>query len=103
MMTGDKKKEAEIMRENQVGIETEGIAMTEGGIMIVGAGTVTGIVIKIVTGIMSALGLMILEAATGHIQGLGNAPGIMIATGVTGTRCMNAAKKKMNTKLFLLR
>ncbi|GKV49702.1 hypothetical protein SLEP1_g56437 [Rubroshorea leprosula] len=97
MMTGDRKKGAEIMRENQVGIEAEGIAMTKGGIMIVGAEIVTGIVIKIVIGIMSALGLMILEVAIGHVQGLGNAPGIMIATGMTDTRCMNAAKKKMNT------
>ncbi|GKV47781.1 hypothetical protein SLEP1_g54645 [Rubroshorea leprosula] len=69
------------MRENQVGTETEGLAMTEGGIMIVGAEIVTGIVIKIVIGITSALGLMILEVATGHVQGLGNAPGIMIAIG----------------------
>ncbi|GKV25958.1 hypothetical protein SLEP1_g35331 [Rubroshorea leprosula] len=103
MMTGDRKKEAEIMRENQVGTETKGIAMTEGGIVIVGAEIVTGIAIKIVIEIMSALGLIILEVVTGHIQGLGNVPGIMIATGVTDTRCMNAAKKKMNTKLFLLR
>ncbi|GLT39473.1 hypothetical protein SLA2020_136610 [Shorea laevis] len=91
------------MRENQVGTETKGIAMTEGGIMIVGAEIVTGIAIEIVIEILSALELMILEVATGHIQGLGNAPGIMITTGVTNTRCMNAAKKKMNTKLFLLR
>ncbi|GKV25951.1 hypothetical protein SLEP1_g35324 [Rubroshorea leprosula] len=103
MMTGDRKKEAEIMRENQVRTETKGIAMTEGGIMIVGAEIMTGMVIEIVIGIMSALRLMILEVATGHVQGLGNAPRIMIATGVTDTRCMNAAKKKMNTKLFLLR
>ncbi|GKV47774.1 hypothetical protein SLEP1_g54639 [Rubroshorea leprosula] len=91
----NQKKEAEIMRENQVGTKTKGIPMTEGGIMIVEA--------EIVTGIKSTLGLMILEVATGHVQGLGNAPGITIATGVTDTRCMNAAKKKMNTKLFLLR
>ncbi|GKV44823.1 hypothetical protein SLEP1_g51971 [Rubroshorea leprosula] len=91
------------MRENQVGTETDRIAVTEGVIMIVGAEIMTGIVIEIVIGIMSTLGLMILEVATGHAQGLGNALGIMIATGVTDTRCMNAAKKKMNTKLFLLR
>ncbi|GKV44801.1 hypothetical protein SLEP1_g51953 [Rubroshorea leprosula] len=69
------------MRENQVGTETKGIAVTEGGIMIIGAEIVRGIVIEVVLGIKSALGLMILEVTTGHIQGLGSAPGIMIATG----------------------
>ncbi|GKV44781.1 hypothetical protein SLEP1_g51937 [Rubroshorea leprosula] len=34
---------------------------------------------------MSAFRLMILEVTTGHIQGLGNAPGIMIATGTVGS------------------
>ncbi|GKV46115.1 hypothetical protein SLEP1_g53123 [Rubroshorea leprosula] len=81
MMTGDRKKEAEIMRENQVGTKTEGMVVTEGGIMIVGAEIVIGIVIEIVIGSMSALGLMILQVTTGPIQGLGNALGIMIATG----------------------
>ncbi|GKV27876.1 hypothetical protein SLEP1_g36996 [Rubroshorea leprosula] len=56
--------------------------MIEGGIMIVEAEIVTGIVIKIMIGIMSTLGLMILKVATGHVQGLGNAPGIMITTGM---------------------
>ncbi|GLT52104.1 hypothetical protein SLA2020_254650 [Shorea laevis] len=97
-----RSKGRSIMRENQVGTEIEGIAMTEEGIMIVGAEIVTDIVIKNMIGIMNALGLMILEVAIGYAQSLGNAPGIMIATGVTD-RCMNAAKKKMNTKLFLLR
>ncbi|GKV25976.1 hypothetical protein SLEP1_g35346 [Rubroshorea leprosula] len=69
------------MRENQVGTETEGIAVTKGGIMIIGAEIVRGIVIEVVLGIMSAFRLMILEVTTSHIQGLGNAPGIMIATG----------------------
>ncbi|GKV47937.1 hypothetical protein SLEP1_g54788 [Rubroshorea leprosula] len=94
MMTRDRKKEAEIKRENQVGTETEEIAVTEAAIMIVGAEIVTGIVIEIVIRIMSALELMILEVTTGHVQGLGNTLGIMIATGVTDTRCMNAAQEE---------
>ncbi|GKV44797.1 hypothetical protein SLEP1_g51951 [Rubroshorea leprosula] len=69
------------MRENQVGTEIEG------GIMIIGVEIMTGIVIKNVIGIMTALRLMILEVAIGHILGLGNAPRIMIATGMTDTRC----------------
>ncbi|GKV44798.1 hypothetical protein SLEP1_g51951 [Rubroshorea leprosula] len=64
------------MRENQVGTEIEG------GIMIIGVEIMTGIVIKNVIGIMTALRLMILEVAIGHILGLGNAPRIMIATGI---------------------
>ncbi|GKV47757.1 hypothetical protein SLEP1_g54624 [Rubroshorea leprosula] len=94
MMTRDRKKEAEIMRENQVGTETEGMVVTEAAIMIVGAEIVTGIVIEIVIRIMSALELMILEVTAGHVQGLGNTLGIMIATGVTDTRCMNAAQEE---------
>ncbi|GKV47946.1 hypothetical protein SLEP1_g54797 [Rubroshorea leprosula] len=78
MMTGDRKKEVKIMRENQVRTKTKGIAVTKGGIMIVGAEIMTGIVIEIMIGIMSTLGLMILEVATGHIQGRENALGIMI-------------------------
>ncbi|GKV27870.1 hypothetical protein SLEP1_g36990 [Rubroshorea leprosula] len=81
----NRKKEAEIMRENQVGTETEEIAVTEAGIMIVGAEIVTGIVIEIVIRIMSALELMILEVTTGHVQGLGNTLGIMIATGTVAS------------------
>ncbi|GKV25944.1 hypothetical protein SLEP1_g35316 [Rubroshorea leprosula] len=37
---------------------------------------------------------LILEVTAGHVQGLGNTLGIMIATGVTDTRCMNAAQEE---------
>ncbi|GLT30363.1 hypothetical protein SLA2020_051670 [Shorea laevis] len=52
----------------------------EGGIMIEGAEIVTGTMIENMVGIMIALGLMILEVPTGHVQGLRNVPGIMIVT-----------------------
>ena len=61
--------------------------MTEQGIMIVGAGTGTGIMIEIVdtigtvTEIMSAHVVMIQVVVAGHVLGLGSVPGIMIGTG----------------------
>ncbi|GKV50051.1 hypothetical protein SLEP1_g56766 [Rubroshorea leprosula] len=73
------------MRVNQVGTKIKGIAVTEGGIMIIGAEIMIGVVIEIVIRIMSALKLMILEVATGHVQGLGKAPRIMITTGLCKT------------------
>ncbi|GKV02459.1 hypothetical protein SLEP1_g14894 [Rubroshorea leprosula] len=69
------------MRENPVMTKTKLIVVTEGGIMIEGAEIVTGTMIENVVGIMSALGLMILEVTTGHVQGLRNVPGIMVVTG----------------------
>ncbi|GKV44476.1 hypothetical protein SLEP1_g51659 [Rubroshorea leprosula] len=76
----DQKKEVEIRRENPVVTKTKLIVVTEGGIMIKGTETVTGTMIENVVRIMSALRLMILDVATGHIQGLRSIPGIMIVT-----------------------
>ncbi|KAK6243951.1 hypothetical protein QUC31_010360 [Theobroma cacao] len=92
MMTEDQRNKVRIVTENLVGIMTEEIAVTEGGIMIVGAGTGTGIMIEIVDmigivrEITSAHAVMIQEVVAGHVLGLRNVLGIMIATGVIDTR-----------------
>ena len=86
MMTEDQRNEVGIVTENLVGITIEEIVVTEGGIMIVGAGTGTGIMSEIVDTIGSVREIMsthamIQEVAAGQVLGLGNVPGIMIGTG----------------------
>lgn len=56
--------------------------MTEGGILIVGAGTGTGITSEIVDMIETVREIMSAHAVVAaHVLGLGNVPGIMIGTG----------------------
>ncbi|GMN26141.1 hypothetical protein TIFTF001_001203 [Ficus carica] len=87
MMTEDQKSQVGTETGNLVGTGKEAIAMIVGiGIMIVGAGTVKGImtgtvmIVNLIE-IQVVPGIMIQEVAAGHAQGQRSVPGIMIATG----------------------
>lgn len=81
------KSKVGTVKGNQVRIEIVEKAVTERGIMIVGAGIVIGIMIGTVDMTVNVIeiqtipAVMIPEVAAGHAQGQGNAPRIMIVTG----------------------
>lgn len=78
------EKQAEIWTGDQVEIGIEETVVIGVEIMIVVAGIVTGIMIEIVDMIERETGIIEImnqEVDAGHVHDLGNAQGIMIATG----------------------